>query len=88
MKIIGISALIFLAVSFFIIFLLSVYSGKGIKRIILNALIGIGVWMVLNLTSKYTGVRIPVNIYSLVGISAFSVPAIIGFLVLKIIFKV
>lgn len=86
MKIFLISIAVMLSLSAFIILLLSFYSGKAIKRIVLNGIFGFLTLLIINLTSKFTGVYIPINWYSIVGIGVFSIPAVIGLLVLNVIF--
>ena len=61
------------------------YSGKTVKRLIINAALGITAMITVNLIYRFTGVRIPVNTFSVIGVSVFSVPAVIALLLLKII---
>ncbi len=86
MKILGIAALSLLGVSALTILLMAIYSGKPIRKLILNSLFGIITLLLINLTKKFTGVYIPVNVISVVGVTVFSIPAVIGLLVLNLIF--
>ncbi len=86
MKFILFFLLAMLSISELFLILLSFYSGKAIKRIFLNAIIGISAIILINITTKWTGVHIPVNVYSIAGTCAFSLPAVIGLLLLQIIF--
>ena len=86
MKTLLISVAVILSFSAFIILLMSFYSGKAIKRLFLNGLFGFFALLTINLTSKFTGVYIPINWYSIALTGVFSVPAVIGFLILNIIF--
>ncbi len=88
LKILGICAVVLLGVFYLIIFAFGVIRGKAIRKILLNGIIGITIWIIINLTAKYSGVRIPVNPYTAVGISTFSVPCIIALLVLQVLFKI
>lgn len=86
MKILLISIAVMLSFSAFIILLMSFYSGKALKRLFLNGLLGFFALLLINLTSKFTGVYIPINWYSIAFTGVFSAPAVIGFLILNIIF--
>ncbi|MCQ2455162.1 MAG: pro-sigmaK processing inhibitor BofA family protein [Clostridia bacterium] len=81
-----ISLAVLLGISSIVVFMLSFYSGKALKRIILNAVFGILIMAGINLTSKFSGVHIPINPVTALGIGIFSIPAVIGFLMLNIIF--
>lgn len=61
------------------------YSGKAIKRLAVNTFLGITAMITVNLTYKFTGVRIPINPFSVMGVGIFSVPALLGLLLLNII---
>ena len=67
------------------ILLIAIYSGKPIKRLIINALSGLSVLAVLYFTAKYTGINIHINPITVVGASVFSIPAVIGFLLMNVI---
>lgn len=69
------------------VFICAVKGGKPLKSLLLNAFLGIAVMAVIDLTSKFTGVHIPVNQWTVLGSVGFGVPAVCGFLVLPIIFK-
>ncbi len=86
MKIFLIVFLVVLAILELVIIGLAVYSGKPIKRLVINAILGLIVLAIIDLTTKYSGVKIPINIFSIVGITAFSLPAVIGFLLLQVLF--
>lgn len=79
-------AIIVLAVTELIILILAIKTRKPFKCLFLNALCGILVIVLLNLTKKYTGVLIPVNEYTVIGSATLGIPAVIGFLVLNLIF--
>ena len=86
MKTLLISIAVILSFSAFIIMLMSFYSGKALKRLFLNGLFGFFALLIVNSTSSFTGVYIPINWYSIALTGVFSVPAVIGFLILNIIF--
>ena len=54
--------------------------------ILINALLGIFLMTTINLTSKYSGVKIPVNEFSLSISSFLGVPGIILILLINLIF--
>ncbi len=60
-------------------------SHKFLKMIIFNAFLGLSILAIINLTSEFTGLYIPINWYSVGGISVFSVPAICLILVAQIL---
>ena len=61
-------------------------SGEFFKVLFLNALIGIIAVVVVNVTSKYTNCYIPINLYTVFFPSSFGIPAVIGLILLKLIF--
>ncbi len=78
----------FIAVfSVFLLPLLFFYikSHKFFKMVLFNGFLGISVLAIINLTSKFTGLYIPINWYSMGGISLFSVPAICLILVIQVL---
>ena len=81
-----ICVIILISVSALFILIFALLSKKPFKTLFLNILIGIIVFILINLTSKYSGVRIPINIYTVLGSSVLGLPAVIGFLILPFIF--
>ncbi len=88
MKIFLISMAVFAGISYVAIFFSALLFGKGLKRLFINAILGISALIIVNLTAKYTGVHIPVNVYSVAGAGMFSVPAVILLLILRLLFKI
>ncbi len=77
------SAVLILYLLFYII--LAFCCKKPIKTIFLIALSGIAAMILINLTQRYTGVKIPVNAYT-VGLSAGGgIIGTVGFLILNLI---
>lgn len=64
----------------------SMISRKFFKTIFLNAILGLITIVIINLSSKFTGVYIPLNYYTVLGGISLGIPSIIGFLILSIIF--
>ena len=75
-----------LSLSAFIIFCFAVKSKKILKTLLLNGFMGICLLAIIDLTSRFTGVHIPINIYTVSGSAVFGIPALIGFLLLGFIF--
>ncbi len=63
----------------------AIKSHKFFKTLIFNAFMGICVLAIINLTSKLTGLYIPLNWYSVGGSAIFGIPAVCLFLILQII---
>ncbi|MBP3705952.1 MAG: pro-sigmaK processing inhibitor BofA family protein [Clostridia bacterium] len=70
-------------ISLLIIFL---KSGRFIKSLFINCFIGICILILINLLFKVTGVKIPVNEYTVPFIAFFGVPGIILILISPFIF--
>lgn len=80
-------ALICLAVIYgFVYLVLASKTGRPIRTILIFALLGIIAMTVLNLTSAYSGVYIPVNGYTVGVNAALGLPGTIGLLLLRMIF--
>lgn len=77
---IGIISFFALAILFF-----ALKSRRPLRFLLLNAIIGIIAMIVVNTASQFTGVYIPVNRFSVSGVSVFGVPAVIGLIILQII---
>ncbi len=85
MKILFIVLTVFLALSAIFLLVLSIYSGRPFKNLALNAFVGLLTLGILNATSYLSGINIAINPITVVGAAVFSVPAVIGFLLLNII---
>ena len=70
----------------FIYLILAVGTKKPFKTIVLYAFMGVATLTMINLTSKFSGVYIPVNAYTLGSSAALGLPGTIGLLILRIIF--
>ena len=60
-------------------------SRKPFKYIFINFLIGAAALAAVNLTARFTGIRIPINPYSACAGSVFSLPGVCGLLFLRLI---
>lgn len=68
-----------------IIILFSVFNKKPLRTLIFNAFLGLGIHIIINLTSYFTNIYIPLNLYTVVGTSVFGIPAIFCFLILNLL---
>ncbi len=75
-----------LAFFYIVILYLALRSKKVFSCLFLNALISFTVLAIICFTKKYTGFYLPINKYTVIGSGTFGIPAIIGFLVLNLIF--
>ncbi|MBO7520579.1 MAG: pro-sigmaK processing inhibitor BofA family protein, partial [Clostridia bacterium] len=66
-----------------IVFSLHIKSRRPLRSAGINALIGIAALLAVNLTARFTGVRIPVNVYTLPGAAVFGLPACAVFVLLQ-----
>lgn len=60
-------------------------SRNFIKTILLNSFLGLFAIIIINLTTKFTGVNIPLNYYTVTGGLTLGIPGVIGVLILNII---
>ena len=88
MEFLKIFAIVVLSLGALILLGLYIRGRKPIKSLILNALSGIAAIAIINLTTKFTGLHIPVNWWSVISASGLGVPAVIGIILLQIIIPV
>lgn len=75
-----------LIIFFFFILIFAFKSKKTFFTLIFNALIGLLLFAVLDFSAIFTGVYLPINQYTVIGSATFGIPAVILFLILKLIF--
>ncbi len=85
MQFLKISAIVILSVTAFVLLVLYIKSRKPIKSLILNAFSGIAALVIINITTKFTGLHIPVNWWTVLASSGLGIPAVIGLVLLQII---
>lgn len=69
------------------VLIFAVKTGKPIKALLLNSVSGLAALALIDITTRFTGVHIPVNVWS-AGLSAgFGIPAVCLFLLLPIFFE-
>lgn len=83
MKIFSVIIISLLSVFALILLLLHIKSRRPIKSAAINALLGIAAIAVINLTFRFTGVRIPLNIYTVPSALVFGIPACAAFIVFQ-----
>lgn len=85
LKIILISASVIYA---FIYLLLAVRTKKPFKTIFMYALAGILALFAVNFTSKYSGIYLPINQYTISSSTVFGLPGTVFLLLLRFVFTV
>lgn len=80
----GLIAVIFVFEVALLVF--SFKSRHPFRTLFLNALLGIGAIVIINLTEKYTHCHIPVNLFSVGFSSLFGLPSVAGLLLVKFLF--
>lgn len=86
MGFLGVFSICVLSVCLLAVLIICLKSGRFIKSLFLNAIIGILVLVAINLLSRYTGIKIPVNEYTVPFCALCGIPGIILFIMLPIIF--
>ena len=85
LKIITIAALVIYGILFLVFSLLE---KRQVYTILLFMLIGVVSMLVINIISGFTGINIPLNLYTLLTSAFGGVPGVVTLLLLKIIFFV
>lgn len=86
MEILKYFAIALLSVTAIVIIGFMLKSGRPFKYIILNAVIGLAAIFLVDITSRFTGVHIPINEWTVSGSAGYGIPAVCGFLILQLIF--
>ena len=60
-------------------------SRRPLRTAAINAALGIAALAAVNLTARFTGVHIPLNVYTVPGAAIFGMPACAAFVVLEIL---
>ncbi len=74
-----------LAVTAITLFVLHIKTHRPIKSILIHAALGLAAMVIINLTAKFTGVKVPVNLYSVISAGTLGIPAVCLLLVLNIL---
>ncbi len=78
--------LIVLAITILLMLIFALKSHRFFKTLFFNALFGILSLTIINLTSRFSGVYIPVNYYSAATGGVLGLPGIFGLLIANFIF--
>lgn len=73
-------------ISAFFILIFAVIGKNTLKTLLLNIFAGLCMLLIFKLLSPFLGFNIAVNKYTVIGCGVFGVPALIGFLLLNILF--
>lgn len=86
MKTVGIILISVLSLFLLVLLILHIKSRRPFRSAVINALIGLAAFAAVNLTVRFTGVRIPVNIYTVPGCAVFGIPAVMVFVIFQVLF--
>ncbi len=86
MQTLKIIAFVVLAIISLTIFVISAKNKRVLKLLFLNALLGAGALVLINALCRFTGVRIEVNEYSVIGSVLYGLPAVCGMAIFKLLF--
>ena len=86
MEILKYALICLLTITELVFLVLAIKSRKPLTVIFGNALLGIGAIIIINLTAKYSGCYIPVNLYSVSGAALLGLPAVAGLLIMNFLF--
>ena len=81
----GIFVICVLSVCLVAVLIICLRSGRFIKSLFLNGVIGIALLIIMNILSRYTGVKIPINEYTVPFCILCGTPAIILLTLLPLI---
>ena len=81
------AAIALLSIGALCILVFAVKTHKPLKTIFINALLGVLSLAAINLTTRFTGVHIPVNTWTAAGSAVYGIPAVCGLLAMNMIIK-
>lgn len=84
MDILKYGAIALLSITAITIIILAMRSGKPLKSLLINALLGVAALAAVDITTRFTGVHIPVNQWTAVGSAVYGIPCVCGLLVLQL----
>lgn len=85
MNFIRISFIIYLCIYVLLLLWLCHKNGSMLKTFLMSALSGMAVFTAVNLLSRFTGVSIPVNVYTLGASAGLGIPGVLGLITVRII---
>lgn len=77
---------ILLSVFFLGMLFFAIKTHKFTKTILFNSFMGLIVLTIIDITRSFTGIYIPINLYTVSASGLFGVPGLCGLLILQIIF--
>lgn len=86
MQFIKIFSIILVCLYLLLLFIFAKKSGSFLRTLLLSALSGLLTMAVINILSGYTGVTLPVNLYTVLSSTALGVPGVLGLLTLRLYF--
>ena len=86
MKVLGIVLISVLSLFTLILVVLHIKSRRPFRSALINALLGLAAVAAVNLTAHFTGVRVPINIYTVPGAAVFGIPAVAASIIFQILF--
>ncbi len=84
MDVLKYGAITLLSITAIIIIIFAMRSGKPLKSLLINAMLGIAALAVVDITTRFTGVHIPINQWTAVGSAVYGIPCVCGLLVLQL----
>ncbi len=76
---------VWLSVSGFALLILHIKSHRFVKSVILNAFLAFIAIAIINITKKFTGVYIPINMYTVNGCGILGLPCVCGVVLLQML---
>lgn len=86
MQFIKIFSIILMCLYFILLLVFAKKSGAFMRTLLLSALSGVVAMAVINVFSKFTGVTLPVNPYTVLSSAALGLPGVLGLLTLRLFF--
>ena len=86
MQLFKILLIIFYALYLILLLIFCKKAGRFYFTFILNALLGVVLLTLINLTSRFSGLYIPVNEYSLLASATLGIPGTAALLIINLIF--
>ena len=86
MKTVAVITVSLLSLFALILLFLHIKSRRPLRSAAINALLGLSAFLVIDLTSRFTGVRVPVNVYTVPAAAVFGIPAVCAAVVIEIFF--
>lgn len=79
------SVIIVCVLCFLVALIMAARQKKICKYILFNAFLNVLIFLIIYFLKGFVHIELPLNLYTIVGVLVFGVPAIIGFLVLNLI---